>query len=354
MRPFIFAALFLSAAVLPAWDYHGHRTVAQLGLAALPSDFPDFVRSPENAARIAYLAGEPDRWRNVDPWLKQNGPSWNDHFLDVEQLDWAGLDARTVPSLRLDFALAFAAGRAAHADRFPPIDPARNIDGTRQWAGFLPWALTEWTHKLRSNIAVLKAFQEMGGTSDEIEQAKRNIVETMGLMAHYAGDSAQPLHTTEHYNGWTGDNPNGYTTWRGLHSWIDGGFVAKAGITVDQLRSRVRTPEPFLLGPRPDGRDPLFVIVMDWFLARHAKVETLYQLEKAGKLSNEKEKADRNQTFIPGPVDPEGRVFFEGLFLSGGEMLAKLWATAWASAPVDTYLRGQLARRQGQPSSAEK
>jgi hypothetical protein len=347
MRHLLLAALLLPAAALQAWDYENHRIVNRLALAALPADFPAFVHEPAGAERIAFLSGEPDRWRNVDPWLRQNGPSWNDHFLDVEQLAWAGLDARTVPSLRLDFAQAFAAGRAAHPDRFPAVDPARNTDGTRQWPGFLPWAITEWTHKLRSSVAVLKAFQEMGGTADEIVNAQANIVHAMGVLGHYVGDCAQPLHTTEHYNGWSGPNPQGYTTWRGLHSWADGGFVAKAGITFDELKPRVRTPVPLVLGPRTDGRDPLFVAVMDWFLEQHAQVEVLYLLELAGKLSNEQEKTDRTRTF-PGPVDPEGRAFFEARLLNGGEMLARLWATAWASAPVDTYLRGQLARRQGQ------
>lgn len=347
MRHLLLAALLLPAAALHAWDYHGHRAVVQLALAALPPDFPAFVREARHAERIAYLSGEPDRWRNVDPWLRQNGPSWNDHFLDVEQLAWAGLDARTVPSLRLDFAVAFAAGRAAHPDRFPAVDPARNADGTRQWPGFLPWAITEWVHKLRSGIAVLQAYREMGGTPEEIAQAEAGIVETMGLLSHYVGDSAQPLHTTESYNGWHGPNPQGYTTWRGLHSWMDGGLAAKAGITADDLVPRVRTPAPLLLGPRPDGRDPLFVAVMDWFLRQHAQVEPLYRLEKAGKLSNEQEKTDRNRPFFPGPVDPEGRAFVEHQLVQGGEMLAALWLTAWHSAPVDTYLRGQLARRQG-------
>lgn len=347
MRHLFLAALLLPAAALQAWDYENHRIVNRLALAALPADFPAFVHEPAGAERIAFLSGEPDRWRNVDPWLRQNGPSWNDHFLDVEQLAWAGLDARTVPSLRLDFAQAFAAGRAAHPDRFPAVDPARNADGTRQWPGFLPWAIAEWTHKLRSAAAVLKAYQDMGGTADEIANAQASIVHAMGTLGHYVGDCAQPLHTTEHYNGWSGPNPQGYTTWRGLHSWADGGFVAKAGITFDELKPRVRTPVPLVLGPRTDGRDPLFVAVMDWFLEQHAQVEVLYRLELAGKLSNEQEKADRTRTF-PGPVDPEGRAFFEARLLNGGEMLAQLWATAWASAPVDTYLRGQLARRQGQ------
>ena len=36
----------------------------------------------------------------------------------------AGLDPAKVPSFRLDFVVAFAAGRQAHADRFPVIDAA--------------------------------------------------------------------------------------------------------------------------------------------------------------------------------------------------------------------------------------
>ncbi len=344
MRHLRLLLVFLPTLALQAWDYEGHRIVNRLGLASLPKDFPAFVHEAQAAERIAFLAGEPDRWRNVDPWLRQPGASWTDHFLDVEQLDWAGLDARTVPSLRLDFAQAFAAGRAAHADRFPVIDPAKNTDGVRQWPGFAPWAITEWTHKLRSAFACLKAFEEMGGTPEEIRNARENAIYAMGILGHYVGDCAQPLHTTEHYNGWTGPNPEGYTTWRGMHSWSDSGFVNKAGIHYDGLKSRVKSAAPKPLGPRPDGRDPIFVAVMDWFLEQHAQVEVLYRLEKEGKLNNEQEKLVRDQQF-PGPVSDEGRALFEGQLLRGGSMLASLWATAWQSAPVDTYLRGQLARR---------
>jgi hypothetical protein len=344
---------FLLLALLPlaarAWDYESHRMVNQLALASLPADFPAFVRDPAAAERIAFLAGEPDRWRNVDPWLRQSGSSWTDHFLDIEQLADAGLDASTVPSLRYDFALAFAAGRAAHADKFPPIDPAKNIDHTREWPGFAPWAITEWTQKLRSGFAALKAFEEMGGTPAEIANTQADIIYVMGVLGHYVGDCAQPLHTTHHHNGWEGANPNDYTTWRGFHSWIDSGFIAKAGIKAAGLLPRLAAQEPFAFGTRADGRDPIFVAVMDYIIAQNKLVEPLYQLEKEGKLSNEQEKkadrADRDKKF-PGPVDPAGQEFLEGQLLIGGQMLGRLWLTAWKTAPVDTYLRGQLAKRQ--------
>lgn len=335
MRVSLFLTALLAAVTAHGWSYTGHRAVNQLAIASLPEDFPDFVRTPAATARILYLANLPDNWRNVDPWLNQVGASWTDHFLDIEELPLAGLDPRAVSSFRYNFVVAFAAGRAAHADKFPAIDPAKNRDHTRGWPGFSPWAITEWTQKLRSAFAYLKAYEEMGGTPEEIANAQEDAIYAMGILGHYVADGAQPLHTTDKYNGWTGPNPQGYTTWNGIHSWIDGGLIGKAGINVTTLVPRM-TPVGALPAIVPaDGRDPIFVAAMDYLLASHEMVEPLYQLEKDGKLGN----GDN-------PVSPEGKVFIENRLMVGGTMLAKLWVTAWKSAPVDTYLRSTLAKRQ--------
>jgi hypothetical protein len=347
------ALLALAPAALHAWDYEGHRMVNELALASLPADFPAFVREPANAERIAFLAGEPDRWRNVpDEIMRQSGGSWADHYLDMEQIPDAGLDYATVPSFRFDFIVAFAAGRAAHADRFPAIDPAKNTDHTREWPGFAPWAITEYYGRLRSAFSYLKAFQDAGGTPEEIANAQADIVYTMGVMGHYVGDCAQPLHTTVHHNGWVGPNPNNYTTWAGFHSWIDGGFIAKAGIKAGPLVPRVAPAQGIGLAARADGRDPMFVAVFDYLLAQNKLVEPLYALEKAGKFNDELEKAGKfNQD--KAPVSEEGRAFIEGQLVKGGGMLGAIWVTAWRSAPPDTFLRSQLARRQGGAKTAK-
>jgi len=344
LRRHLFLALsslcLAGAARLFAWDYEGHRIVNQLALAALPADFPAFVREPAATERIAFLANVPDRWRNVDPWLRQSGGSWTDHYLDIEQLPDAGLDPRAVPSLRYDFVVLFAAGRAAHAAKFPAIDPAKNTDHTREWPGFAPWAIAENFHRLRSAFGYLKAFQEVGGTPAEIANAQADIIYLMGLMGHYVGDCAQPLHTTVHHAGWFGLNPNGYTTWPRFHSWIDGGFIAKAGITTAELAPRVATADLIPLAPRADGRDPAFVAAMDFIIAQNGLVEPLYRLEKAGLLGRDEQ-----------PVVKEGRDFIEGQLLTGGRMLARFWLTAWQTAPVDAYLREQLVKRQAAAES---
>ena len=310
--------------------------VSRIALASLPKDFPDFVREPANTERILHLVNVPDRWRNVEPWLSQSGPSWTDHFFDVEQVVDAGLDAQKLPSLRLDFAVTFAAARAAHARNFPAIDPTKNIDHTKEWIGFAPWSVTEWYQKVRSAFSYLKAYEEVGGTPDEIANAKADAIYAMGILGHYVGDCAQPLHTSKHHAGWVGANPHGYTTWRGFHTWMDSGFIYKAGINFEQLAPRVNLAEPLAVAPRPDGRDPFFVVALNYILAQNEMVEPLYRLEKARLLGNGEN-----------PITPEGRAFVEGQLLKGGSMLAQVWLTAWKTAPIDTYLRTQiLGKRQ--------
>ena len=337
----------LAASLLPAragaWDYEGHRIVNQLALSSLPKEYPQFVHAVAHAERVAFLSGEPDRWRNApDLPLKQSGGSWSDHFCDLEYLPAAGINLDSVTSFRYDFIVQFAAGRAANAKNFPPVDPTRNLDHTAEWPGFAPWAITEYFGRLRSAFSYLKVFEELG-TPDEITNAQANVLYVMGVMGHFVGDLAQPLHTTKHFNGWVGDNPKGYTTWRGLHSWVDGGIIAKAQIKAPQLASRIMPAQVIPMAPRTDGRDPLFVTVFEYLRAQHRQVEPLYQLEKDGKLGQ----SDR-------PLADEARRFIESRLTEGGQMLGSIWLTAYRSAGPDTYLRSALIKRQTGAAPAAK
>jgi hypothetical protein len=325
-----------------AWDYEGHRIVNQVALASLPADFPVFVHEPANAERIAWLCSEADRWRST-PDLPAKHVNAIDHYLDLEQLGDAGLTPATISAFRYEFAAQYAAGRAAHPQNFPAFDPARNSDHTREWCGFLPWTVTEYFGKLRGEFARLKVLEELGTPAD-VAQTKASICELMGVMGHFVGDGSQPLHTTIHHNGWVGANPQGYTNWEKIHAWIDGGFILKAGINFEGVRARVTPAEPFPLPSVPGaaaGRDPVFGWVMDYLQAQHDLVEPLYQLEKNGKLNHDDQ-----------PANPEGRAFIEKQLLAGGEMLGRLWYTAWRSAAPDSYLRAQLLRKQAAPPPA--
>lgn len=315
-----------------AWDYEGHRIVNQLALAALPTNFPAFVKTPAARERIAFLGGEPDRWRNIadDPSLSHySGP---DHYLDLEELADYGLTPETAPHLRYDLVARLALGRAAHPERFAPIDPLKNKDHTRELIGFAPWAITEYCGKLRSAFSYLKAFQDYGGTPAEIANAQANIIYLMGVMGHIVGDCAQPLHVTKHHHGWVGDNPMGYTTNASFHGWIDGGFFKKTGgINLGALAGKIR---PAIIVGDPLKPEDLFRQVMAYLGRTYQQLEPLYQLEKEKKLTPENEQAS------------EGRALLNGQLVNGGQMLGDLWFSAWQQATEDKYLIRQLTERK--------
>jgi len=339
---FALATLILASPAAHAWDYEGHRTVNRLALASLPKEMPDFLRTPEAATRIAFLSGEPDRWKSTaEPALRHLNPP--DHFFDLEDLDAAGMPLSKLSEFRYVFTAQLAAARAAHPERFPSIDPDKNQDHTRELIGFLPWSIAESFAKLKAEFSYLKAYEEHG-TPTEIANAKANIIYVMGVMGHYVGDAAQPLHTTKHHNGWVGENPGGYTTSRGFHAWIDGGFMLKTGgFPVAELTRRSK-PAALLPSPaQPNGRSANFENVLAYLSEQHAKVEPLYQLEKNG-------------AFTAGKADTaKGRAFLENQLLTAGQMLGRLWLTAWREAPPDTYLLSQLVQRKStETSSAPK
>jgi hypothetical protein len=331
--PLILALAFTTAPSSRAWDYEGHRIANELALASLPPDFPAFVKTPETRERIAYLSGEPDRWRNTPDLNHLNGP---DHYFDLEQLGDYGITVDSLTHFRYDFAAHLALARAANPSKFKPIDPTADRDHTRQLVGFLPWSIFENYEKLQSAFSCLKALEKGGGTPAEIANARNDAIYIMGVMGHYVGDASQPLHTTIHYNGWGNfDNPRGFTNEK-IHPNVDGFFrnLDAAGYAALQKQIHPAKPPGEELGSTsPD----MFKIILAYISEQNKQVAPLYQLEKDGKL------------FADGENGAEGRAFLDRQIVIGGQMLGDLWYSAWITAPEDQYLEKSLANRPHAP-----
>ncbi len=329
-----------SPLVAGAFDYDGHRMINQLALASLPTNFPAFVSITANAERVAFLGGEPDRWRNSpDNTFKH----WNapDHFFDIEDLAPLRLSIDKLPAFRHAFTMELGVARARYAGSLPAIDPARNQDHTRELIGFLPWTIAEHFSRLKSAFSALQAFEE-AGTPEEIANAQANVVHFMGVMGHYVADAVQPLHTTRHYNGWVGENPKGFSTSKSFHAWIDGGYLARVPVNFDALKGRLRKARLLRNEARAAAEPSVFAESLAFIREQHRLVEPLYQLDKDGQLSPDR------------PGGQAGRAFFEKQFLTGAQMLGDLWFTAWREAPPDNFLKSALARRKlaaGKPRS---
>ncbi len=346
MKPKLFAvamALIAVAQIIPqklfAWDYEGHHAINEMALDSLPTDF-GIELTPALKERIEYLAGEPDRWRNMPdlPLKHFNGP---DHYIDLEDLPLYDLTPQTLPIMRYDFVADIVKARLAHPDRFPAIDPDSDADHTRELAGFLPWAITENYEKLESDFTVLKVFRKYGGTPVEIANAEANVVYVMGVMGHYVGDGSQPLHTSKYFNGWDpASNPKGFTTRKTFHAWIDGGYFKKiGGIKVDALTAQI---VPASRIANADDPQAFFHCIVNYLVEQNKFVEPLYQMDKDGQLTGEGEKG------------LEGKVFLEGQLVKAGQMLGNIWYTAWLDSPDDdTYLERQLEQRNAAAAQSQ-
>jgi hypothetical protein len=339
---FILPLFFSLVAVLPvrAWDYEGHRTVNLLALASLPTNFPAALRDTPAQERVAFLAGEPDRWRNTSdkPLRHLNGL---DHYFDMEYLaDYYGMTAASLSPFRYEFTAQMAAVRAKSPEKFPAAE--RDDDRIKYLPGFLPWAIVENYAKLKSGFSYLKVFEEMG-TPEEVAQARQNILYIMGTMGHFVGDASQPLHTTKHFNGWVGANPKDYATNKTFHSWIDGGYLRKVGGLKDaELRAKLRPAAPLVLdGAAVRDAEDVFRLVMRFIAEQHKLVEPLYEMNKDGRLSGNGEKG------------MEGFPVLSNQISLSAQLLGDLWLTAWQSAPVDNFLKNQLATRKLQTEAKE-
>ena len=322
-------ALLLAACVVglggrtaPAWDEEGHIIVTRLAVSGLPQSMPEWLRTPEVRSRLDYLSAEPDRWRGqANVHLDHvNKP---DHFMDEELLRPFGLSFATLPPLRREFTDLMATRRALHPEKFEPYDRARDRDYTKQVPGLLPYAVAELQGKLAASWTTLKTYEKHRDrvTDDMIRDARANVVYHMGILSHFVGDGSQPLHTTIHYNGWSGDNPKGYTRSRGFHKRIDGGVLVHHGITRDSLPGNPRPAVP--VSEKDYWRD-----IGSYLRRTFEQVEPLYALEKSGDLDRE-----------------AGKRFIEARLLDGGAMLAGVWAAAYEAGKIDSFLEGRLLRR---------
>lgn len=314
-----------------AWDAAGHRTITSLALHALGDTAPAWIS--DRAALIAEESVVPDRWRSVrSPALANlNGP---DHYIDLEELAPLGLHLESLPPLRYEFVRAVALARVEHPVSPPPTigsDPAKDAD----WPGFLPWAICESHAKVISGLRTVRILERLRDRASDagdaaavrlrdiqIDMARADVATHMGILAHYVGDAAQPLHTTIHHHGWIGDNPGGYTTDKGIHAYIDGAIVARHGIDYASLAPTLHD------GPaRPaDALNP-WPETVAYIQRSFDQVIPLYELKKTGRLEQ-----------------AEGKAFISARFTDAASMLAGLYASALdASEPTDrdleTFLR---------------
>lgn len=310
------------ASVASAWDAAGHRTITLLAIdrmdAQLASGDKDgpaglaFVFSESGRAQAAYQSGEPDRYRaiRIGALKHVNDP---DHYIDLEDLEAFGLTLKSLPPLRYEYLRALAIAKAEHPDNFKPYNEKTDPARTQEWPGFLPFGVMEHYAKLVSSfrqIRVLGALNDPA-RSAQMEAAKANVLYEMGQLSHLVGDAAQPLHTTKHHHGWVDENPDGFTTNRGIHAYIDGTIL-----TIHELNDRTLKAADGPERPIADANNP-WPEVLEHIQRSNDQVRPLYVLQRSGDLEKD-----------------AGKKLISERLLDAGSMLGSLYAQAWKASAM--------------------
>jgi hypothetical protein len=243
---------------LSAWGARGHGVVSRAAIQSLPLSVPLFLaRQIDWIGQRSVLA---DTWRRpTEPFLKElEDPN---HVWHMERFAFLS----TIPRSRDEFVLAIY-------DRYLALkasDPGSAAYMNVHYTGTLPFAAVEGYERLK---VAFRMFREQRAAKQDTAFIEQDAAFYTGWMSHYVADAAQPMHTSVQYDGWTGDNPRGYTRQAGLHWKFENDFVDLIDLGDREILGRIPPNAVRVADP--------FAAVLDHLSRSHARVERIYALDR--------------------------------------------------------------------------
>jgi hypothetical protein len=277
-----------SASHVSAWFGEGHGLLSQAAVRALPESMPAYFRA--GADVIAHCSWDPDVFKNrgLPNLIDSESP---EHYIDFEMLK-----GRDLPAQRYDYLKMCA----RHG-----LDP-ENI-------GTLPYAIADWTERLTMAFAEYRRRP-----SDRAVQMKSLVY--AGILAHYAQDLCQPLHTTVHHDGRAVEGAPSPRT--GIHGKVDG-LAERRGILSTAETTGV-TVEPV---------DALMPAIIRELHASRSLIDRVFELEsKLPRANNSDAIAPEVTTFARDRAKASVR-FTAALLLTAWVNSAKVQLPEWLRRP---------------------
>ena len=265
----VLAAFGASLAI--GWWSGGHETIAEAAAARLPDDVPAFFR--RGGKELAHFSVDPDRWKNRQMNFLRRAEEGN-HFLDTEDLDGKPLPA---------------------TNRFDAIKLIANeLKKEPNKVGMLPYAIMEYYEKLTIG------FYDYRKTPTNSAIPMKCLVYG-GILAHYTGDAAMPLHATREFDGKR--RADRTVMQKGIHARVDS-FPEKNGIM----------PEEVCRGLEAKKIDDVWEHVQKSIAESHAQVPKCYEFDAGGAFAKPTE---------------ESRAFILSRVRAGAQLTLDLWYNAW-------------------------
>lgn len=283
-------AMTMPISNVQGWGLEGHVIAGRAAAMKLPEEAPKFFRKAVD--QLGYLNPEPDRWRdrvesNLDRTM--DSAAAPDHYLDLELVPPEAFNA---------------------ANRYEFVAELIKAGQKPTTAGFVPFRILELFQRIRVEFRLWRAETD----PKRRRWIEQRIINDAGILGHYVADVSNPRHTTVHFNGWSGDNPKGYTVFtrepnKGIHCRFEEEYV-KTHIQLNNVLPLVGK-ERVIEKPREE--------IWNYLRSSNALVEELYIL-------------DKKEQFSATATSPEHKKFVSERLAAGAQMLRDLWWTAWVTS----------------------
>ena len=217
MKMFIVVLLALPS-LSWAWGKRGHQIVGESAALVVASETnANFMHS--RSYDFGYYANVPDFiWKRPATYKIEK----NEHFMDLEIFE------RAFASAKLDID-PLALSRKEFEEKFPDVKPE---------AGRAFWRVRELVQQIEGYSAQLRGLKPDAPVTERHAVQEKWLV-AAGVLAHYIGDLAQPLHVSENYDGQLSGQ-------KGIHSYFEDDLVEQLypELAVTTLRlAKDRWPE---------------------------------------------------------------------------------------------------------------
>jgi hypothetical protein len=302
---------------LSAWGVRGHTVANLAAVEGIPQDGPVFLKSQE--AYIGHLGTIPDTWRSPsEPYLRISEDA--NHGWYTEGFDFIPKP----PHSRTEFVLRVYDEYL----RVKSNDPERAKLLNIRYTGTQAYSIIEGYERMKAGMRLYRAVdnpQEVGTSiaatysaisslfrdPAQVKQMLANdIAFYMGWVGHYVADAAQPLHNSIHHDGWSGNNPKGYTRDPSIHGRFETRYVDLIEVTSDDVVKYMRK--------EPRHLDDVWTAVLEHSLEARNFVEDVYRLDLRGALTKED--------------DQEARELVYKRLAAGASFLRDLAYTAWVES----------------------
>ena len=197
-----------------SWGGRGHNSICEAAVNLVKTnELKEFLKARPHI--MGHLCNIPDiYWKSLPSEVK--APDYAAHFINAEKI---GLKLADIP---LDYKKIMEAytGKPNKENEAQTLFSIPDELGSLWWRGDHFYRLSEAAAKRAKESTPPKDFKEEQDSELAYNKAVYDMITSMGLLGHYIGDNAQPLHNTSDYDGYAANQG-------GLHSYYETDVVGQ-------------------------------------------------------------------------------------------------------------------------------